>query len=210
MTPVAWRNGAPTKLLWLPLVFLLLAGCAQTPRLDAESVDVTRRWSERKQKIYTLDNWELRGRVAIQASGEGFSGKLVWAQSGDEYQLRLEAPFGQASYQLIGTPTRVSLLAPDQAPVHAPEPAALLQSQLGWSLPISGLRHWVLGVPEPDAQITQLQLDKLGRLSILHQSGWQISVKRYGRLGDVDVPSKLYLDRESLRVRLVVHKWKTG
>ena len=189
---------------------MVFTGCAQLPARLAPVSDEAERWAMRIQQISAIANWELRGRVAIRTADEGFSGKLMWVQNADKYRLLLVAPFGQGSYELSGDGAQVTLLAPQQTPVHAQQPEALLQSQLGWTIPVSGLRHWVLGVPEPDRPITHLTLDGQGRLSEMRQSGWQVRIERYARSADLELPTKLYLDRDSLSVRVVVQKWKSG
>lgn len=85
-----------------------------------------------------------------------------------------------------------------------------MQTHAGWQLPLSGLRHWILGRPDPQAQIFDLQLDAGGRLAELRQLGWHIRYERYAEFDGLALPTKLTLENPRLRAKLAVRRWRTG
>jgi outer membrane lipoprotein LolB len=85
---------------------------------------------------------------------------------------------------------------------------AELTNKLGFDPPIDSLRYWVLGVPEP-GHPAQETLDAQQRLATLEQDGWQIQYTDYMFVGGEWLPSKLTLQRQGIRVRLVVDGWNS-
>ena len=85
---------------------------------------------------------------------------------------------------------------------------AELNSRLGFDAPLASLRYWVLGVPDP-AQPASESLDAAQqRLSALTQDGWRVDYQSYVDSAGGPLPSKLTLQRDAVRVRLLVDDWK--
>jgi outer membrane lipoprotein LolB len=76
----------------------------------------------------------------------------------------------------------------------------------GWHLPVAALPYWLRGIPAPQIAVDELALES-ERLSLLRQAGWEISVQRYGRFGDLDLPVRLQIRHEERLVRLVIRRW---
>ena len=163
-------------LLGSVLVSSMLSGCATVPRLP--SVELDRLWQQHRQSLEQKDNWVLTARIAGSTEDDGWSGKLSWQQAGGNYQIHFQAPFGQGAVQLLGDPYRVQMRTSDEQMVVADNAESLLYQQLGWRLPLKGLRYWVLGLPMPVATPAQvspvLALDEAGRLASLQQSQWRV------------------------------------
>jgi len=63
-------------------ILLLVGGCATGPRpqpIEGESA--------RRDALQALASWTLRGRVAVAAGSDGFSGGLQWQQLGPNAEL---------------------------------------------------------------------------------------------------------------------------
>jgi outer membrane lipoprotein LolB len=85
---------------------------------------------------------------------------------------------------------------------------AELASRLGFDPPLSALRYWVLGVPDP-AQPASESLDAAQqRLSALTQEGWHVEYQSYGSAGGETLPARMTLRRDQVRVRLLVDDWQ--
>jgi outer membrane lipoprotein LolB len=195
--------------LALALAFFV-AACAQLPATKRPSPEILQRfWEIHKTNVQALRVWTLQGHVAIHTKQEGWSARLFWNQRGDSYSLRLVAPLGQGTFQLDGTPARVVMRTPKQEVLSAADPETLMQENLGWSFPMTGLRYWVRGIPEPGNRIETLDLDGLGRMTILEQAGWRIKVLEYAQQGRLALPAKIFIDNERLKLRLAVRRWET-
>lgn len=194
---------------WLLLAAAAALGaCAQLPFLPVGITPQGKAWALREAALQDLQHWTLLGRIAVQNGKQGFTAGLRWVQDGPAYQLRLMAPLGQGTYELQGDPKGVTLRTADNRVLQAADPNALMQDNLGWSAPVAGLRYWVLGVPEPGVHVDYLRVDDQGRLTDLEQAGWRISVLDYRKAGSLVLPSKLYMQNDTLELRMVVQSWE--
>ena len=185
-----------------------MAGCASlAPVPGDKSVDAA--WGTRLTHLYRLRQWSIHGHVAVQTGSEGWSATLQWDQDNQNFKLLFIAPLGQGTYQLSGDEKKVTLLTADNKVYQATDAESLLQDNLGWNIPLHGRQYWVRGAPEPGVTTDTLVLDDKGRMTELQQSGWRISISRYGEFNGKELPSKLFMQNERFQFRLVVLGWKT-
>lgn len=201
-----------TRLLSASLLFLaLLSGCATTPQLPLAEQD--RLWQQHRLSLAQETNWALSARISGNSEDDGWSGKLTWQQTGENYRIHFQAPFGQGAAQLLGEPGYVEMRAADGQVFAAADAESLLYQQLGWRLPLAGLRYWVLGLPMPESEPVPesvLAFDGVGRLARITQAQWQIRYSGYRQVGGLALPKKMYLENASLNVRLVIDRWQFG
>lgn len=200
-----------TLSLILLLTVMVLGGCATAPKTVPQS-SVASEWQARQQALSAFEQWRLSGRAAVRQDGEGGSVSLNWSQRGADYQLAIQAPFGQGGLRITGGPYGV-LVADDQGGRRfAPSADELLQSSLGWSVPVQRLRYWVVGLPAESAgDVGSIELDEQGRLRTLKDQGWRVEYDRYQAHGGIELPAKLRLENPEaqLVVKLVVDRWET-
>jgi outer membrane lipoprotein LolB len=147
-------------------------------------------------------SWQLDGRAAVAVGSQGWQASLLWHQSPDLSAVHLTGPFGVGALVLE---LRSGQLWLNGAP---PSDAVLaqVQARLGFDPPLSALRYWVLGVPDPAAafDLTRNAADRAQRLV---QEDWTVNYERYAPVdGDV-LPDRMVLTREGVRVRIVVDHW---
>lgn len=199
------------KNLLLVCLVLALCACEAIPTQPPQTIDTEQSWRARQQALSALSAWGLSGRIAIQTPTEGWHASMTWEQQGEAYAIQLSSPLGQGALQLNGDPSHV-ILRTSEGEDSAQDPEALLERQLGWRLPVSGLRYWVLGLPDPNMPLELKELDGLGRLTRIRQSGWDIEFRRYAEGGRADLPDKLFLNNLSaephLEVRIAVERWE--
>jgi outer membrane lipoprotein LolB len=192
---------------------VLSVACTQIP-VRTSGIDPGQVWQARQQALSSLQSWNLTGRISIQAEQEGWHAAVRWNQRATEYDIKLSSPLGQDVAQLYGDENSVVMRTSDGED-RAADPETLLYKRLGWRIPLSGLRFWALGLPDLTASAVTPQdreLDSLGRLMRLRQSGWEIDFRRYTSVGSIDLPDKIFLNNRQtgtrLEVRLVVEKWQ--
>ena len=178
-------------------LILLLSGCAATPLLESS------------RSAAEFSDWQLQGRIALTHGDQGWHASLLWQQQAMSYQLKVSGPLGQGGFQLAGDEAGVVLVDAEGNSSFAYDGDALLLQVTGWQLPVTGLRYWVRGLPVPDVEASRVY-DKSGQLSRLEQSGWRIDYQRYQLVEGAAMPSKLQLEREGIRVRLVIKQWQLG
>lgn len=139
---------------------------------------------------------------------QGGNASIVWEQHRESYQIRLYGPLGSGAIQIKGQTKQISLTNTDGKIIKANTPEALLQQELGWVIPVSGLRYWLRGLPAPGALPTQILLDAHQRLWQIDQQGWTIVYEAYKSKSGRDVPYKLLLRNGPIRLKFIFDHWK--
>lgn len=182
---------------------LVLAGCQTVPVAPAPSVA----WTVRRPALQHLDRFGLNGRVAVAVGKQGFNAGLRWNQSGALTRLALTGPLGAGGVEVTAEGGDLSVVTSSGKRLEAPAARTELEDKLGFEPPISSLRYWVLGVPDPGAPAS-VQLDPQQRLIRLTQDGWQVDYAAYMPVGAEWLPRLLTLQRAGVRVRMVVDGWQ--
>lgn len=186
----------------------LATACETTPEVVPVD-DPERVWAERQAVLAGVVEWTAIGKLGLQSAQDSWSAGLSWHQLPDSFAIRLSGPLGQRLMELSGSPGLVEMRTAD-AVYRAPSAEELMQTHAGWQVPLSGLRHWILGLPDPEAPVGALELDPAGRIASLEQLGWRIRYDRYGEFDGVVLPTKLTLENARVRARLVVRSWRTA
>lgn len=191
-----------TSLYSLCGLLLLLAGCARVP---VTSEPLLADWEQRRAALEALDHWDISGRIAIIGANENVNATLDWHQRGGQYDISLSGPFGQGRLQLHNDGHEVTLTDGEHI-MSAPDAETLLQ-ELGLTLPLTGLQHWIRGLPQPEIAAKMVR-DPQARLLSLRQAGWDISYLRYQQQQGLDLPTKIFLQGHDYKVRVLVHQWQ--
>jgi outer membrane lipoprotein LolB len=185
-------------------ILTLLAACATTP----ESVDLPdiESWDARTVVLGDIENWEFKGRIAVKADDDGFNGKFNWAQQGDAFSATVSGPLGMGTVRIEGDGQVVSLTDKDGVETVLQDAEVELRWRYGWTIPVTSLRYWALGIPDPDEPSTT-EFDEQGLLSRLEQSGWVVEISRYREGGGQQMPRILSATNTDTRVRMVIDRW---
>ncbi|MGY8821030.1 MAG: lipoprotein insertase outer membrane protein LolB [Pseudomonadales bacterium] len=195
------------NLLTLTLA-LLLAGCAGLgPQESVEGPGNAEDWKTHKAHISEIDGWQISGKIGIQAPQDSGSGTLFWLQRQDYFDIRLSGPLGRGATRLTGRPDAVALEVAGQGRFEANSPEALVESQLGWQLPVSNLLWWVRGLPAPDSR-SRIALNANGQLASLKQDGWDVQYLGYTEEDGYPLPNRIKLAGRDLKITLVVKDWQ--
>jgi outer membrane lipoprotein LolB len=203
---------APARLP-LPALFVFavftFAGCARQP-VYLPQPDRAALWETHRARLATLQGWQFRGRIAVKLKQDAWSATLYWRETRDTYTLRVVAPLGRGTFELSGSAAGVELHTADNRILRAADAEALLRDNLGWQLPVSGLRWWVRGLPHPGAGTDHLGINASGMLDDLNQDGWRVEYQEYRPGGEPVLPGRLSLENGEVRVRLVISEWTTA
>ena len=190
------------------LVTLLTAqfSCSYLPKTTSQIPD---NWSQTVAQRQQILSWKLSGRLAMQTENNGGSLDLFWSQQDDIYKIRLIAAMGQGAILIKGNAHGVTLRT-NEGEAYAENADELLASNLGVSLPISGLHDWLRGVPVSSRPAQKQLWNEQGQLYKLVQDGWNIEMSDYKKVGKHILPHAFYLDRDDqpeLGIRLVIRQW---
>jgi outer membrane lipoprotein LolB len=190
------------KVLWAAFA-VMLASCRTVPPVHEAPATA---WEVRRPQLQARDRFELKGRVAVAAAGEGFNARLRWTQDGKQTRMSLDGPLGAGGVQVTSDGSAVSIVTSRGDRLDNDAARAELAKRLGFEPPLDSLRYWIQGVPEP-GHPAQETLDSQQRLAALQQEGWQINYTDYMPVGGGWLPSKLTVQREGVRLRVVVDGW---
>ncbi|WP_430886914.1 lipoprotein insertase outer membrane protein LolB [Halomonas gemina] len=192
--------------LLIPLLALaLLAGCAgRAPAPEGERA--AGQWQAQAERLAELDTWVLAGKAGLRTPEDSTSANLDWSQHPHYYRLLISGPFGSGRSTLEGREGRFSLTTAEGR-FEAETPEALMEEQLGWSLPVSALSDWIRGLPADDSA-HRLEEDELGFPQRLEQDGWEIAYRDWTHVAELWLPRRLVMTYDELRVTLVVTDWR--
>lgn len=186
-------------------IVLLLSACATRPPVP--DIDTNARWRLRQQQLNQITDWQLAGRISVQLASEGWSASLYWQQDNEDYKLRIVAPLGRGTVEISGNADTVRLRTADNQVLEDKDVALLMQQNLGWEIPVAALVYWIRGLPEPGTADSAIILDPLGQLAGIKQADWNVSYEKYTRVGTLDLPAGMTVQREKLKLRLSINKW---
>lgn len=194
----------PAGLLLAGLALALaLAACQTVPVAPAPAVS----WSVRRPALQGLSRFGLNGRVAVAVGKQGFNAGLRWMQAAAVTQLALTGPLGAGGVEVTANGGELSVVTSNGKTLGNDAARSELEDKLGFEPPLTSLRYWVLGVPDPGTSAS-VQLDSQQRLAQLTQDGWQITYSAYMPVGAEWLPKLMTLQRENVRVRMVVDGWQ--
>ena len=166
-------------------------------------------WAERQRVLGEVGAWDLTGRVAVKLNGDGWNAHLRWRQQGESYSIRVFDPFGRTLALVEGDAELAVLRTAEGESFEAADAETLMDEQLGWSLPLAGMRYWLRGLPRSGSSIDFLRLDEIGRPELLQQAGWSITYADYGSARLAALPMRVNLEQKFVTVRLAVVNWGT-
>ena len=192
-------------------LILGVASCTMVPKpvdIDA-SEQAQALWTQHQQQLESYSQWSIKGRAALRSDNESWSAALTWRQDNNNYHLRLAGPFGQGAVNIDGSDERISVHIAGQEPVVANDAELLLARSLGWSVPVQSLPYWLRGLPAP-GKVDALSLGGSGAIHHLEQQGWRLDYSAYRPLRGVNLPRKIKIENDDLRLKLVLDHWRLG
>lgn len=190
-------------------LFLFTQGCSDiSPLVKKQAVDdVDRVWQERQEKLSDIVAWAVKGRLAVRSGNDAWSASLQWAQQKQLYIMRVIAPLGQGTYEIKRGYDRVSLITAENEYLEAEDAESLMFNNLGWSVPVEGMKFWIRGIPDPDSNIENITVDAQALMTELKQSGWNIEFSRYTEEGEYYLPGKIVMENKRVKITILAKEW---
>jgi outer membrane lipoprotein LolB len=193
------------NLLLLLASLLLLNGCAAL-RQPVTTTPVT--WSQQQRQLEQIQAWQLTTRTGVHLpNNRNLLTSLDWTQQPQQYQITVYSPLNLGSIKITGNKNRVTLWKSSTQSFSAATPEQLMQSQLGWQLPISNMYYWIRSLPVPGVA-SEKQFEATGHLVVLQQQGWTIHYRSFTTVQQLELPSHIELTDGSTRIRIIVKNWQ--
>lgn len=213
VTPRVLRR---TATAWLAAGAVLISGCGmlqgfiQSDAAPSETASSERdtAWQAHARDLARFRTWSMVGNLVVRANDDASRVTLRWRQTGPSYRVRITALLGAGLLELEGSDAGVEARFADGRSVRAESPEALLEDEVGWSVPLAGLRYWMVGAPSPGGTDGTMEIDSEGRLARLEQSGWTVVYESYRSLDGLALPARIRFSNGSVEGTVVVRRWK--
>lgn len=193
-------KGVARKLLLITSACLLSACVSQTPP------------GSTTQSVSNLAQatWQEGGVFGYRNGDKGFSAGYVWQNSKDQYNIQLIGPLGAWRAKLSGDNRQAQLATSDGKMFSAKSPALLMAQNLGWSIPVENLRHWLWATPVPTIP-GEVSRKANGEVTQIKQSGWIVQYPYYQNFAGYYLPARIVLIQDSKKITVVIdHFTKTA
>ena len=192
-------------------IVLLGSGCATTlPGSVSGPV--------RESKPPVLAHFVARGKLSIRpgtaaeaVGARGFSAQYRWQQAAAQYDIELWGLLGQGRTKLRGDAQHIDFIDGSGQRTAGGVPEQLMQTQLGWSLPLAVVPYWLQGELAPGATnwaSSSATRSARGDLVAARQLGWQLKFDRYRQVGKRRLPGRVRGHNAELRVTILVRDWQ--
>lgn len=188
------------------LFIILLVGCT-TPPDKLSSNERKQIYRDNQAQLRFLNQWQMSGRFAIHYERGGDALNVDWIQYYRDYGIKLTGPMNIGAAYLVGNKDGVTYNDGKGNIDKAPSPEAILQAHTGYLLPISSLRYWLIGLPDP-SMINDVTLNPQGYPIQMRQGPWTIEYGYFRPVGDYMLPHRLSMKQREFSITLNIYDWE--
>lgn len=184
-------------------IVLLLTACAAVPPAPEAG------WPAERDALVALENWSLKGRIAVATEEQGVSGSIRWQQDTDQTDFSFRGPLGSGSFRIQGDGDSLRLTTKDGSDRVLDDPDSGFREALGFDLPFRSMRYWVRGVPAPSSE-AETRFGSDGRLDSFSQAGWSVEYTSFVQVESRVLPRRLTIGNGDVRLKLGISEWTLG
>jgi outer membrane lipoprotein LolB len=189
---VAWTRG-----LVVVGMMVVLVGCAtQSPEPVSTSLAP-------QGELVRFGRFALKVEDFNRAP-EAVQGGFTWRDTGTKLTLDLTDPFGTVMARVLVDRSGAMLTRANGDQLQAASPDALMQSVLGQSVPVQGLRGWLKTMVQAPAGMSVSVRDPEGRIQIFEQGGWRVQLSKFDEIGPRLLVMTHSEGSQNINIRLVV------
>ncbi len=188
------------KKITLFLCLLTLAACTTTQRQMDNAA-----WRMQRQKLESVSNWTISGKLAIITSEKKGSARIRWQQHGDNYDLNLTSILGTRIMEMHKEGDHITIID-DRGRQYAGNDADYLVYRLtGWQMPISRLPIWIKGLPGDSRDYA---ISKEGQLTAINAGDWKMDYQSYQDVSGWMMPEKVNFTGPKTSLKLSINEWE--
>lgn len=150
----------------------------------------------------SIQNWSMDGRIGVQAAEKAWQANLYWEHDPSQDRLRISGPLSQGLVSIVVQKDLIYVNEGNGVTSLSRDPDAMLRQRLGFAVPLSSLRYWVLGVPDPD-KAAQTVGDAQG----FQQAGWRIVPDKLASVDGWMLPQKLSVQGAGVKLKILADTW---
>ncbi|APC90848.1 MULTISPECIES: lipoprotein insertase outer membrane protein LolB [Francisella] len=196
--------------LFIALILIISLSSCATTRTNVTAI-TTKTVFDREttyNNLFKLKKWQAKGVIGIIYDNQAESANYIYVQDDDNFSIKLYGPLGIGSVEIKGDANNVSLENSKDQKLTAKDPKSLMLEQLGWYVPVDGLKYWIKAIAIPGIRQTS-KLNTNNLLSKLSQNGWNISYSNYELVDSkYPLPTKIRMSRDNLILKIVIKSWQ--
>ncbi|WP_080555410.1 lipoprotein insertase outer membrane protein LolB [Francisella hispaniensis] len=191
------------------ILIILLSSCVTTQsNITAISTKMVFNQETTYNKLLKLKKWQANGIIGIIYDNQAESANYIYLQDGDNFSIKLYGPLGIGSVEIKGDTNSVSLENSKGQKLTAKDTKTLMLEQLGWYVPVDGLKYWIKAIAIPSIRQTS-ELNTNNLLNKLSQNGWNIVYSNYQLVDSTyPLPTKIRMSRDNLTLKIVIKSWQ--
>lgn len=178
-------------LCFLPLLFLVACASVQkTPPSDISS-----------KTPASIQSWSMDGRIGVQSAEGAWHANLYWEHAPEQDRLRISGPLSQGLVSIIVQKDLIYLNEGNGVTSLSRDPDAMLRQRLGFAIPLTSLRYWMLGVSDPGKKSVPLAAGGF------QQAGWEIAPDKLTTVAGWTLPQKLRVQGAGVKLKILADSW---
>ena len=194
------------RLIVAVLSICTLSACItvnQTQPVD----DIDQSWIKRADYLYENSHWIAKMSLVGVTDEQKFKTNVIWQQKDDAYQIKLQDFIGRTVAIIDGSEDAVFVKTSKGQQYQGDNAEALIEELFGMQIPVTGLRFWLQGLPQPNSRLDELMLSEEGLAETIRQQGWLMSYPYYVANDPFKMPSQVLLGIENLSLTVKITQW---
>lgn len=184
---------SPNLNIFLIMMIYLLTGCA----FSNQSLFL----KDNKDTLYPLfDEWKASGRFIFNHEKESINAKFIWKQETEEFELRILNSLGMRSVLFRGNDQGINSID------GAASEDIIADEGLLELIPLSEMRFWLTGNPNPMIKFSTLSKDS-ENISF-SQSGWNVKILENREIDSFYFPEKINISNSESSIIILISEWK--
>lgn len=177
---------------------VLLAGCATVNTVPQPVV--------LPDSPASIRAWSVDGRIGVQTVDQAWQANLYWEHSPEQDRLRISGPLSQGLVSIVVQKDLIYVNEGNGMTQLSRDPDAMLRQRLGFAVPLTSLRYWMLGVPDPDRSSRAVPGGEDG--GGFEQAGWQIFPAALASVDGWMLPRKLRAQGAGVKLKILADDWQ--
>ncbi len=191
--------------LLISIFLLLVSSCTLTPQSQKKK--------EISSNIIQYDVWRINGRISFVNEQENWYAKFNWMQQKEDFEIRFTGPLGETELQISQIDKHILLKTPS-GETSSDDLEQLLFQETGWKFPVTSLRYWSQGYPDPNIA-AQLKYNEQQQISDIFQAGWHIQYPKRMEVEQTSgliavLPKKIIATEQNVKIKLIITSWHLG
>lgn len=154
----------------------------------------------------SIKAWSMDGRIGVQASERAWQANLYWEHDPAQDRLRISGPLSQGLVSIVVQKDLIFVNEGNGVTSLSRDPDSMLRQRLGFSVPLSSLRYWIMGIPDPGSPSNRAHTDDRG--DDFEQADWLVSTDEMVKVAGWMLPRKLRVQGAGVKLKILADSWE--